>query len=64
MMNKSCEFEISTYNTLSTRGPTKLLAESKANAGGGYFVFQYEAKNITKQEFMVMDISCKFEKST
>ena len=28
MMNISCEFEISTCDTLCFRGPTKLLAES------------------------------------
>ena len=27
-------------------------------------VFQTEAKNIPRQDFMVMNISCKFEKST
>ena len=29
MMNISCEFEISTYNTFCSGGPTKVLAESR-----------------------------------
>ena len=29
MMKISCEFEINTYNTLCSRWPTKLLAESR-----------------------------------
>ena len=64
MMNISCEFEISTYNTLCSRGPTKLLAEKSKNVCGDHLVFQNEAKNIPRQDFMVMKISCKFEKST
>ena len=64
MMNISCKFEISTYNILCSRGPTKLLAESRKNACGGHLVFQNEAKNIPRQDFMAMNISCKFEKST
>ena len=64
MMNTSCESEISTYNTLCSRGPTKLLAESKKNACGGDLVFQNEAKNIPRQNFMDMNICCKFDKST
>ena len=63
MMNISCEFEISTYNALCSREPIKLLAESQ-NAHGGHLVFQNKAKNIPRQDFMVMNISCKFEKST
>ena len=64
MMNIFCEFEISTYNTLCSRAPPKLLAESKKkNACGGYLVFQNEAQNIPRQDFMVMNISCKFEKA-
>ena len=63
MGNISCEFEISTYNTLCSRGPTKVLAESK-NARGGHLVFQNEAKNIPWQDFMVMNITCKFEKGS
>ena len=64
MMNILCKFEISTYNTLCSRGPTKLLAESRKNTRGGHLVFQNEAKNILRQDFMVMNISCKFEKSS
>ena len=60
----SCEFEISTYKTLRSRGPTKVLAESPKNAHGGHLVFQNEAKNIPRQDFMVMNISCKFEKGS
>ena len=63
MRNISCEFEISTYNTLCSRGPAKVLAESRKNARGGDLVFQNEAKNIPRQDFMVMNISCKFEKA-
>ena len=64
MRNISCEFEISTYNTLCSRGPTKVLAESQKNACGGHLVFQNEAKNIPRQDFKVMNISCKFEKAS
>ena len=63
MRNISCAFEISTYNTLCSRGPTKVLAESRKNACGGHLVFQNEAKNIPRQEFMVMNISCKCEEA-
>ena len=61
MGNIPCEFEISTYNTICSRGPTKVLAESRKNAHGSHLVFQNEAKNIPRQDFMVMNISCKFE---
>ena len=64
MRNIPCEFEISTYNTLCSRGPTKVLAESQKNARGGHLVFQNEAKNIPRQDFMGMNISCKFEKAS
>ena len=57
------EFEISTCNTLCSSGPTKLLALSRINISGGHIVFQNEAKNIPRQDFMVMNISCKFEKA-
>ena len=61
MGNISCEFEISTCNTLCSRGPTQVLAESGKKARGSHLVFQNEAKNIPRQDFMVMNISCKFE---
>ena len=64
MTNISCQFEISTYNTLCSRGPTKVLTESRKNAHGGHLVFQNEAKNIPKQDFMLMNISSKFEKGS
>ena len=64
MGNIYCEFEISTYNTLCSRGPTKVLAESRKNTCGGHLVFQNEAKNIPMQDFMVMNISYKFEKGS
>ena len=64
MMNISSKFEISTYNTLSSGGPTKFLAESRKNARGSHLVFQNEAKNIPRQDLMAMNISCKFEKSS
>ena len=57
MINISCEAEISTYNTLCSTGPPKLLAESKKNAYGSHLVFQNEAKNIPWQDLMVMYIS-------
>ena len=63
-MKLSCEFEISTYNTLCSRCPTKLISVSKKNACGGHLVFQNEAINIPRQDFIVMNISSKFEKST
>ena len=63
MWNIFCEFE-STYNTLCSRGPTKALAESRINVPGGHLVFQNEVKNIPRQDFMVMNISCKFEKAS
>ena len=62
MQNIFFEFEISTCNTLCSRGPTKILALSRINVPGGHLVFQNEAKNIPGQDFMVMNISCKFEK--
>ena len=55
MRNMPCEFEISTYNTLCSRGPPKVLAESGKNACCGHLVFQNEAKNIPRQDFMVMN---------
>ena len=61
--NIFCDFVISTYNTLCSRGPTKVLALSRINVPGGHLVFQNEVKNIPRQEFMVMYISCKFEKA-
>ena len=36
---------------------------SRINVPGGHLVFQNEAKNILRQNFMVMNISCKFEKA-
>ena len=41
---------------LCPRGTTNVFAESKKNAGGGHLVFQNEAKNIPRQDFMVMNI--------
>ena len=63
MQNIFCEFEISTYYTLCSRGPTIVLAVSRINVPSGHLVFQNEAKNIPRQDFMVMNISCKFEKA-
>ena len=62
--NISCEFEISTYYTLCSRGPTKVLAESRKNACGSHLVFQNEAKIIPRQDFMVMNLFCTFEKAS
>ena len=50
--------------SFALRGPTKVLTESRKNACGSHFVFQNEAKNIPRQDFMVMNISCKFEKAS
>ena len=63
MQNIFCEFEISTYNTLCSGGPTKVHALSQINVPGGHLVFQNEAKNIPRQDFMVINISCKFGKA-
>ena len=63
MRNIFRELETSTYNTLCSRGPTKALAISRINVPGSHLVFQNEAKNIPRQAFMVMNISCKFEKA-
>ena len=52
-------FEIYTYNTLCSRGPTKVLALSRINVPGGHHVFQNEAKNIPRQHFMVINIPCQ-----
>ena len=48
MSNIPCEFDSSTYNTLSSRGPPKVLAESRKTARGGHLVFQNEAKNLRR----------------
>ena len=64
LINISCEFEISIYNTICSGGPRKLLAESRKNTRGGHLVFQSEAKNNPRQDFMVMNVSCKVEKAS
>ena len=64
MGNIPCKFEISIYNTLCSKGPSKVLAESRKNTRGGHLVLQNEAKNIPRQDFMDMNISCKFEKGS
>ena len=64
MRNIPYQFEISIYNTLCYRGPPKVLVQSRKNARGGHLVFQNEAKNIPRQYFMIMNISCKFEKAS
>ena len=51
--NIFCEFEITNYNTFCSRGPTKVLALSRISVPGGHLVFQNEAKNIPRQDFMV-----------
>ena len=51
MRNIVCEFEISTYNTLCSRGPTKDLALSRINVPGGHLVFQNEAKKYSQARF-------------
>ena len=65
MINISREFEISTYNTLCSRGPTKLLAKSRKKMPVATMLFfKMRPKNIPRQDFMVMNISCKCEKSS
>ena len=64
MQNILCEFEISTYNILCSRGQTKVLSLSRINVPGRHLVFQNEAKNIPRQDFMAMNMSCKFEKAS
>ena len=61
MLNIYCEYLY--QNILYSRGPTKVLALSLINIPGGHLVFQNEAKNIPRQHFMAMNISCKFEKA-
>ena len=51
-------------NTFCSRGVTKLLAESQKAYMAVHVVFQNEAKNISRQNFVSMNISCKFENST
>ena len=43
-------------------GKQNSLLKDEKNACGSHFIFQNEAKNIPRQDFMVMNISCKFEK--
>ena len=64
MTNISCQFDIYTCNALCSRRPTKVLALSGINVPGGHLVFQNEAKNIPRQHFMVINISCKLEKAS
>ena len=64
MRNIYCEFEISIYNTFCSRGPTKVVALSRINFRGGHLVFQNEAKIIPRQDFMAMNIFCKFDKAS
>ena len=44
MMNISCEFEISAYNSLCSRGPTKLLAESRKTPVAAILFFKMRPK--------------------
>ena len=43
---------------------TKSPCLKSKTARGGHLVFQNEAKNIPRQDLMVMSISCKFEKAS
>ena len=49
---------------LRSQKTTKSPCLTSKNARGGHLVFQNEAKNIPRQDFMVMNISCKFEKAS
>ena len=49
---------------LALEGQQKSLLKVEKNASGGHHVFQNEAKNIPGQDFMVMNISCKFERGS
>ena len=68
MMNISCEFEISTYKLAKIpfvlEGQQNSLLKVEKNTFGSHLIFQNETKNIPRQDFLVMNISCKFEKST
>ena len=44
MTNISCEFEISTYNTLCSRGPTKLPTESRKKPVAAILFFKMRPK--------------------
>ena len=57
MRKISCKFEISTYNTLCSRGQQKSSMKVKKNAHGSHLVFQNDAKNIPRQYFMDMNIT-------
>ena len=61
MRNISGKFEISTYNTLCSRGPTKVLAESQKKTVAAILFFKMRPN---RQYFMVMNTSCKFEKAS
>ena len=63
MGNISCEFEISTYNTLCPTGPIKVLAESQKTPVAAILFFKMRQK-YCRQDFRVMNISCKFEKGS
>ena len=41
-----------------------LFHDCQRNACSGHLIFQNEAKNIPRQAFVMMNICCKFEKST
>ena len=64
MMNISCEFDISTYSTFCSRVVTKVLAENQKMPLATILFFQNEAKNIPRQDFVMINVSCKFEKSS
>ena len=40
------------------------LLKVEKNTCGSHLLFQNEAKNLARQDFMVMNISCKFEKGS
>ena len=69
VMNISCKFENSAYNTFCSKGgnrktSTHCFMTDKDIPHGDHLVFQNEAKNIPRQDFVVMNICCKFENYT
>ena len=49
---------------LALEGQQQSLLKVEKMPMAAHLVFQNEAKNIPRQDFMVMNISCKFEKGS
>ena len=67
MMKISCNMTTVPIILYALEGVTENLYtffdERQRNASGGHIVFQNEAKNIARQAFVIMKISCKFQNS-